>query len=104
MENKEMYTGNSEAERLSQVFDERMAPMFVGFTSEKLQAFKNEFVANQMDDYKEWYAWYVGELGKLMPEYGPELLRALYIEAVDDGEAPVDAFVSVVCCALERDF
>lgn len=89
---------------LNRAFDERIASNCKGFTTECMEAFKKSFIANQMDNYRAWYANHIAELGELMPEYGPELLQSYYYDAISDGETPERAFNSVVCIALERDF
>jgi len=85
-------------------FDERIAPGFYGFTADQMDSIKNAYIANRMDNYCEWYARHIRALGELVLEYGPEYLEGLYREQVADGDTPDEAFISIVCTALERDF
>ena len=91
-------------EEIARAFDERIAPNFRGFDAAYMDTIKKAYISNELDNYFSWYQWHVALLGELMPKYGTEYLKRLYREQVADGNTPKEAFTSIVCTALERDF
>lgn len=91
-------------EELAANFDAKIAPAFRGFTAKQMEGIREGYIRCEMDDHATWYGFYVGMLGELMPEYGPEFLRSMYWKTIEDGETPKEAFIGTVCVALERDF
>lgn len=85
-------------------FEDRIAPCFRGFTADQMEAVKQGYISNKLDNYTEWYAWHVRAFGELMPEYGPDYLLSIYNVCLADGDTAEEAYIYVTCCALERDF
>lgn len=88
---------------LERAFDERIAPNWAGFDAATMAAVKESYITNRLDNHYKWYEAYIAMFGETATDYNPERLLNAYRDQVADGDTPEEAFIGVVCCALERD-